>query len=83
MSSFQTRQLNIISSDATLQFTLSVSQSVRNAMKIFWADIEDRQLKFEVKIPVTSAHLVHKLFCPSVCSMICFKRHKLYLLKVP
>ena len=55
------------SSEATLLFTLSVRlvQLVRDAMgEIFSASIEDRQLKFLVKIPITYAHLICTLFCP-------------------
>ena len=34
---------------------------------IFSAPIQDKQLKFLVKIPMTYAHLIYTLFCSSVC----------------
>ena len=58
------------SSEATLLFTLTLRlvQLVRDAMgEIFSASIEDRQLKFLVKFPITYAHLFCTLFCPKVC----------------
>ena len=41
-------------------------------MGLFPAANEDRQMKFSVMIPMTYAHLVYTLFCPSVCHL-CFK----------
>ena len=62
----------LVSREATLySLCLSVSQFVF----IFSAPIEDRQLKFSVKIPMTYAHRVYTLFCPTV-SRSCFKIHK-------
>ena len=53
-----------------------VSQSVRQSVTLweksdFSAPIQDTQLKFLVKIPVTYVHLVYTQFCPSVCYLGC------------
>ena len=62
--------LDICSSEATLYFTLSVSQSVRNARGvnvIFSAAIKDRRMKILVEIPCINEHHVYDLLCQLVC----------------
>ena len=46
---------------------LSVRKRQGGGNVIFSDPIKDRQLKFLVKIPMTYAHLIYTLFCPSVC----------------
>ena len=65
----QEYQLGSLSHFINAKVGLSVCLSVRDAMgeMCFSAVIEDRQLKFLVKVPITYEHLFNTLFCPSVC----------------
>ena len=49
---------------------------------IYFAAIKDRTLKFLLKIPMTYAHLIYTLFCPSFVLWTCFKRCKTLFLYV-